>query len=455
MMKPLITACAAVSLGLPLALVSSVPFDQVAYANTYSNLLNAQNQHAASQQREANLRKQLAGVESSLADQIVELDTLTNEQIPAAQAKVESANNAAAAAQTESDAAASRVEAARKDKENLEEKIKQTGKDYDDAHAAVAQMARESMHGSDTSDMMSVMTGAQSTKSFIQSMQSRDAISRNEANAASDAANELNTSMNRTERLEAIEKRITKLKSEADRKLATAQSTAAKAESERAQLDELRAKGESARASLEAQQSKLTSDKAKQAAQTVMLASQVDSFNRQYQKEQAEAASQVTPVGPQGPSQPVTPTPTPQPQPVTPTPTPTPTPQPVNPGGGSGGQGTANGDYGNAYAAGQCTWWAYQRRLQMGIRTPSYLGNGGQWAYTAPSYGLRVDRIPQVGAAVSFAPYQEGADPVYGHVAVVESVGANSITISEMNVQGVFVVSYRTLSNPSRFLYVH
>mgnify|MGYP000069652228 CR=1 FL=1 len=77
---------------------------------------------------------------------------------------------------------------AEKDKADLEAKIKQTGEDYDDAHAAVAQSARESMHGSDTSDVMSVMTGSKDTKDFIKSMQSRDALARNEANAASDAA---------------------------------------------------------------------------------------------------------------------------------------------------------------------------------------------------------------------------------------------------------------------------
>ena len=81
-------------------------------------------------------------------------------------------------------------------------------------------MARESMHGSDTSDVMSVMTGATDTKEFIQSMQSRDALSRNEANAASDAADDLSTSMNRGERLKAIEQKITKLKADADTKAA-------------------------------------------------------------------------------------------------------------------------------------------------------------------------------------------------------------------------------------------
>jgi len=91
----------------------------------------------------------------------------------------------------------------------------------------------------------------------------------------------------------------------------------------------------------------------------------------------------------------------------------------------------------------------------MGINTPSYLGNGGQWYLTAPSYGLRVDHNPQVGAALSFLPGQAGADGFYGHVAVVESVSGSTITISEMNVVGPYVVSYRTLSNASQFWYVH
>ena len=104
-----------------------------------------------------------------------------------------------------------------------------------------------------------------------------------------------------------------------------------------------------------------------------MLQSQVDSFNRQYAAEQAAAANQNN-GGNQGQTRPgnnntnsggnnVTPAPTP-----TPTPTPAPAPSTNN----NSGQGTSNGDYGNGYVAGQCTWWAYERRRQMGIGTPSY-----------------------------------------------------------------------------------
>lgn len=60
---------------------------QPAQANTYSDLINAQNQHAASVQREAELKQQLAGASQELADKVLELDDLTNNKIVAAQAR--------------------------------------------------------------------------------------------------------------------------------------------------------------------------------------------------------------------------------------------------------------------------------------------------------------------------------------------------------------------------------
>lgn len=472
---PVVASSLASALCIGALAVPMSTYTPQAYADTYSDLVNAQNSHAQSKQREAALREQLAGVNSDLADKIVELDDLNNNKIPAAQAKVQQANSDAAAAKSEADAAAERLKAAEKDKADLEAKIKQTGEDYDDAHAAVAQSARESMHGSDTSDVMSVMTGSKDTKDFIKSMQSRDALARNEANAASDAAVDLNTSMNRADRLKAIEKRVEQCKNDADQKSAAAHSAATQAQQEKSSLDKLRAAGESTRADLENQKSSLTTQAAQQAAQTVMLQSEIDAKNQQWAAEQAAAAAQVQEPEPQGtveapaaaapqpsvpqqtqtPSQPAqTQRPSTPSQPSIPSQPSTPS-TPVVTRPSTGGQGTSNGDYGNAYAAGPCTWWAYERRKQMGIGTPSYLGNGGQWWSTAPSYGLRVDHSPQVGAALSFLPGQEGASSPWGHVAVVEQVNGNSILISESNVAGLYTITYRTLYNPGRFWYVH
>ncbi len=156
-------------------------------------------------------------------------------------------------------------------------------------------------------------------------MQSRDALSRNEANAASDAADDLSTSMNRGERLKAIEQKITKLKADADTKAAAAQSAAASAQQERDALNKLRADGESQRSTLESRKSELSDAAAQEAAQQVILQSQLDSLNEQWTAEQEAAAQQVQQVTPQGttrpagtttPAQPSTPS---QPaQPVTP-----------------------------------------------------------------------------------------------------------------------------------------
>ena len=73
----------------------------------------------------------------------------------------------------------------------------------------------------------------------------------------------------------------------------------------------------------------------------------------------------------------------------------------------------------------------------------------------APSYGLRVDHNPQVGAALSFLPGQDGADGTWGHVAVVEAVyGDGTFQISEMNVGGLWMMNYRTLTNLGQYWFV-
>lgn len=88
----------------------------------------------------------------------------------------------------------------------------------------------------------------------------------------------------------------------------------------------------------------------------------------------------------------------------------------------------ASASVGNRYASGQCTWYAYERRAQLGNPVGSFWGNASTWAYYARSAGYRVDQSPEVGAVM-----QNGGG-YFGHVAVVESVNPGvSVTITEMN----------------------
>ena len=77
----------------------------------------------------------------------------------------------------------------------------------------------------------------------------------------------------------------------------------------------------------------------------------------------------------------------------------------------------------------------------------SMMGNAAEWPSYARSYGYSVSNSPSAGSAIVFQQGLAGADPTYGHVAFVEAVNADgSLYISEMNVQGLNVISYRTIS---------
>lgn len=117
----------------------------------------------------------------------------------------------------------------------------------------------------------------------------------------------------------------------------------------------------------------------------------------------------------------------------------------------------ATGDIGNAYEFSQCTWWVYVRRHQLGLPAGSHMGNGCQWADSARALGYWVDNTPRhVGDVIVFAAGQEGSDPYYGHVAIVEKINDDgSIVTSECGSVMNGRTYSRTLTNVSDFQYIH
>lgn len=106
---------------------------------------------------------------------------------------------------------------------------------------------------------------------------------------------------------------------------------------------------------------------------------------------------------------------------------------------------------GNKYDYGYCTWYVYNKRAQIGRPVGSFWGNAVSWASYARSAGYTVNNTPEVGAVL-----QNGGG--YGHVAFVESVGADgSVVLSEMNYAGWNVVSARTVSagQAASYTYIH
>ena len=115
------------------------------------------------------------------------------------------------------------------------------------------------------------------------------------------------------------------------------------------------------------------------------------------------------------------------------------------------------GDAGNAYEFSQCTWWAYVRRHQLGLPVGSHMGNAKDWSGSARSLGYWVDNTPRnVGDIVVFQAGQEGSDPTYGHVAIVEKINPDgSIVTSECGAIMNGKTYSRTLSNVHALNYNH
>lgn len=95
---------------------------------------------------------------------------------------------------------------------------------------------------------------------------------------------------------------------------------------------------------------------------------------------------------------------------------------------------------GHKFPYGYCTWYVAQKRYV------PWGGNAGTWLYNAKARGYKTGKSPAVGAIMV------SSESWWGHVAIVESVGKGTITISEMNYKGWAKTSKRTISTSNRVI---
>lgn len=112
---------------------------------------------------------------------------------------------------------------------------------------------------------------------------------------------------------------------------------------------------------------------------------------------------------------------------------------------------------GNKYYAGNCTAYAYDRRIELGrpITFGVAWGDARAWDLSAAAAGFKVDNQPEVGAIIQ----NRGG---LGHVAIVEAILPNGdLQLSEMNASvpggGYNIVSGRILPAAvvSQYAYIH
>ncbi|MDD5396964.1 MAG: LysM peptidoglycan-binding domain-containing protein [Candidatus Moranbacteria bacterium] len=94
---------------------------------------------------------------------------------------------------------------------------------------------------------------------------------------------------------------------------------------------------------------------------------------------------------------------------------------------------------GHRFPYGYCTWYVAQKR------NVPWSGNAGTWLYHAKAAGYATGRAPRAGAIMVTTENR-----YYGHVAYVEKVSGDTVTVSEMNYAGFAKRSTRVLSASSR-----
>jgi peptidoglycan DL-endopeptidase LytE len=113
-----------------------------------------------------------------------------------------------------------------------------------------------------------------------------------------------------------------------------------------------------------------------------------------------------------------------------------------------------SGFLGDTYAFGNCTYWVFMRRAQVGEAIPTTWGNAATWASRATADGYVVNHIPSQYAIMQ-TPNSDGG---LGHVAFVESIDPDGTWhISEMNVVGFDEVDDRAMpaSAASEYWFIH
>jgi surface antigen len=96
----------------------------------------------------------------------------------------------------------------------------------------------------------------------------------------------------------------------------------------------------------------------------------------------------------------------------------------------------------NGYDYGYCTWYAANRRAEIGRPIPANLGNASTWKVISQRAGIPVGNTPAAGAVIWTPPRD-----YYGHVGFVEEVFPDgSVRVSEMNTRGWGVRSEKVLT---------
>ena len=198
------------------------------------------------------LRNNLEGLDSSLAQVYVDLET-ANAQIPVAQAELDTANERYEGAKREHDVAQAQLDAAQAEANRLSDEMTKARKQQEAAEKAVGSLAREMYQSGGTSSPLLIALSSSGTEEIADRAAAADALTRAQDSALSQAQGVQASTRNQQSRQSAVTARISALEEKARKASEEAESAKNTAETKLRELDELKRTSEEKRAQWDAQ----------------------------------------------------------------------------------------------------------------------------------------------------------------------------------------------------------
>lgn len=208
-----------------------------AWADERQDLVNQQQEN---ENRMKEIKSSLEGIDVNLQDAFLELEK-TRSQIPGAEADLANAQQELATAERKAQANAALLSAAQNELAGISGELSTSSQEADKTKQTLAEIARATYRGETMPTAIDLVVGSASAEEFTNAYRVNAAVTRAQSAALTELSQAVAQSKNRQSRQQAVEKRVTELKAEADAIVVVRDKARDEAEQRKTQLVDLEA----------------------------------------------------------------------------------------------------------------------------------------------------------------------------------------------------------------------
>jgi murein DD-endopeptidase MepM/ murein hydrolase activator NlpD len=234
----------------------------------------AEKQQKQKEAEREDLQHELEDANDAFRKAVLDLNEV-EARLPDAQAELSEAQAVLAEARRKAEVLADRLEAAEAEERDVAGQIEDDAGKVDEARSDVVAMAREAYRRGDDLSTLGLVTGAQSTKEFLDDVAVTSSAARSRSRAVTDLQEAETVARNQQARLDAVRETIADLKAEADANVIVAAAAEQEAAERKAEVERLIAEQQALKATIAEQRDETITELEENEDQRADLESQI------------------------------------------------------------------------------------------------------------------------------------------------------------------------------------